>query len=185
MVILKKNKKKQQLTVNQHNTLELSCPPFSFPPTLFPPDHLSETIKNDWLPEEEDCQSSFNISPSISPLQHPDLVTYPSYQYPPFSAPSSLYFSYDPVISLYPVTITTTMFWQICWHCSERWSLRGREWERAWERETERATHPPKNLAPITVHYVPRSCEMLDFQYNIAILSWLIHSCRVADCYCE
>lgn len=77
------------------------------------------------------------------------------------------------------VTITTTnvltdslaLQWEVK---PQRERVRGRERER--EERRERQSHPPKNLAPINVHYVPRSCEMLDFQYNLAILSWFIHS---------
>lgn len=73
------------------------------------------------------------------------------------------------------ITITTTNvltdLLALQWEVKPR-----RERVRARERERDRATHPPKNLAPINVHYVPRSCEMFDFQYNLKMLSWLIHS---------
>lgn len=71
------------------------------------------------------------------------------------------------------------MFWQICWHCSERWSLiecereRGRERvsvserkrpeEREGEREREAPTHPNPL---ITVHYVPASRKKPDLKCN-------------------
>ena len=105
---------------------------------------------------------------------------YPSYQYSPFSAPSGLYFSYGSSHLFISVTITTTNV--LTDLLALQWEVKPqRERVSASVRERDRATHPPKNLAPITVHYVPRSCEMLDFQYSLAILSWLIHSSCFAD----
>lgn len=152
--------------VNQPNTLSLSCPAFT-PLPQFPTLSLIQNYFNNFrhLSSSPSATSSWFSELSLSPL-----------------SVLSFFFLPLPYSVFVPVLIQSSLY--IRHHnnhkCSDRFAgtaARGEasEGEWAWVRKTvreggrerERESLPPKNRAPITVHYVPRSCEMLGFQYNL------------------
>lgn len=107
---------------------------------------------------------------------HTDLVSYPSYQRSP-RLPCPVFISATIQSSLYTRHHNNHK-------CSDRFAgtaVRGEASERESEseherkrethRETERERETPTHPKPlITVHYVPRSCKMLDFKCSLATL---------------